>query len=177
MGRYDDVVQFLSRCEAQQREGQKMTARCRHTPDEVGRLRDRYPGIPEDYLDYLAEVGDGGNEYAVYNGLVGPEDIFGSRADAFGKRLLCFGDNFMGDVGAFLPDEGWAVVELVHEDMSICPTEQSFAQFIRSVMDIGASGEDPCDDGGEEPPPPPSAGPVGHGRTTEARPKPWWKLW
>ena len=59
-----------------------------------------------------------------------------------GMRVLCFGDNFQGDLSGFLPDDGWAVVELWHDARELYRTGQTFGQYIRNQMLMGPNGED-----------------------------------
>lgn len=73
--------------------------------------------------------------FAVYSGLTHPIDIFGTEnAGLLRKRVLCFGDNFAGDPGGFLPDENWRVIEIIHDSMRIHETNKSFGEFIRGVI-------------------------------------------
>lgn len=144
MGRYDDVLDFLAKHE-RKREA-RMNQRTTFTADELQAIRTKYPGVPDDYLDYLAEVGQGAFrecQYAVYGGFTRPDEVFDAESAAsLGKRVLCFGDNFSGDLGGFLPDEDWKVVEIWHDSMTIYETNQSFEAFIRQQMLMGEDGTD-----------------------------------
>ncbi len=53
---YEDVIAFL-----QERENRKKKTNDREKMDgrKVAGMRRRYPGIPEEYLQYLKEVGPG----------------------------------------------------------------------------------------------------------------------
>jgi hypothetical protein len=144
MARYDDVLEFLATHENERET--RMNRRTTLTAAEIGELRTAYPGIPDDYLDYLTEVGWGSFrecQYMVYGGPIDPDEIFGAQAVAvFGKRILCFGDNFSGDPGAFLPDEDWKVVEIWHDSLDIHQTNKNFGAFIREQMLMDENGND-----------------------------------
>jgi len=144
MGRYDDVLDFLARHED---EGEvEMNSRNTPSPEELQEIRTQYSGVPDDYIDYLAEVGCGAFrecQYAVYSGFIEPSDIFDAEGvGSLGKRVLCFGDNFTGDPGGFLPDEGWRVVEILHESMEIHDTGELFGAFIRNQILMDKQGND-----------------------------------
>ena len=79
----------------------------------------------------------------VYGGLIDPDEIFDAETVAsFNKRILCFGDNFSGDPGAFLPDENWRVVEIWHDSLDIYDPNQTFGAFIRDKMLMDENGND-----------------------------------
>ena len=146
MGRYDDVLQFLAAHE--DKHEARMNRRTRLKPAEISKLRSTFPGIPEDYLDYLAEIGWGSFrecQYTVFSGLIDPIEIFDSEtAASLERRVLCFGVSFSGDPGGFLPDENWELVEILHETLEICHTQKSFHAFIREQMLMGEDGKDLC---------------------------------
>ena len=148
MAQYDDVLQFLTAHE--ENTESQMNDRTPLSVAEISEIRNQYPSIPEDYLDYLTEVGWGAFrecQYAVYRGLIDPSDIFDTAtAASFQKRVLCFGDNFAGDPGGFLPDENWAVVEIWHDSLDIYETNKSFGRFIREKMMMDESGNDLSED-------------------------------
>lgn len=104
----------------------------------IDKLRREYPGIPEDYLAYLGTVGAGSilsSSYAVYDGPIEPDEIFGFRDESWPEDLIAFGDNFSGDLGVFLPSSDWAVAELWHDDRSIVKTEFSFLGFMSDLIE------------------------------------------
>lgn len=108
------------------------------SPDAIDALRSAHPGIPEDYLGYLSQIGSGSLlscSYAIYGAPIKPEEIFGSCDNAWPLDLIAFGDNFSGDLGVFLPSSGWAIAELWHDDQSIVKTEFTFLEFMKDVID------------------------------------------
>jgi hypothetical protein len=67
-------------------------------------MRERYPNIPEHYIEFLKEVGVGclGDDFAVYSEPVKPEEIFDNViADAKLKKYLFIGDDFAGGMIGF----------------------------------------------------------------------------
>ena len=144
MGRYDDALEFLAVHE-HKRETRK-NRRTTLNAAEIAELRTGYPDIPEDYLDYLSEIGWGSFrecQYVVYDGPIDPGDIFDSETvTSLKKRVLCFGDNFSGDPGGFLPEEGWQVVEIWHDSLDIYETSKTFGEFIREQMLMDENGND-----------------------------------
>ena len=142
MGRYDDVRDFLD-------EHSRKSKRTILPTAEVEKLRKTYPGIPDDFVDYLSEIGWGSFlecRYMVYDGFVDLESIFDAKTAAtFSKRVVCFGDNFSGDLGGFLPDESWKVIEIWHDSMEIYDPGQSFEEFIRDLILMDDDGNNPRD--------------------------------
>ena len=142
MGKYDDVLQFLAKYEDSSES--QMNARTTLTSDAAMKLEREFPGLPRDYIDYLIDVGSGAFrecQYAVYDGFIDPGDIFDAEtAASFGKRILCFGDNFSGDPADFLPEEDWRVVELRHDSLDSHDPEQTFGEFIRDKMLMDSDG-------------------------------------
>ena len=143
-GAYDDVLAFLKRVENPKRAKSRRT---RISPQKAAALRKQFPGIPDEYVAYLREVGWGSfreSQFMVYSGLGTPDDMLGEGAVDWLKktRVLCFGDNFSGDLAGFLPDKKWAVVELWHDARKTYRVKRSFGQYIRERMLMGPNGED-----------------------------------
>lgn len=143
---FDDAVAFLARVEDPKR--RRMNARERLTARQVAALRRRFPGVPEEFLAYLREVGAGAFrecQFTVYGSLGTPDEILGEgvlyRREP-SVRVLCFGDNFGGDVSGFLPENRWAVAELWHDNGTLYRVEKPFGEYIRERMLMGPGGED-----------------------------------
>ncbi|MFB6367899.1 SMI1/KNR4 family protein [Paenibacillus elgii] len=101
-------------------------------------------GIPEDYIDFLREVGCGtvnNSCFNFYNGLVEVDEILGHLYDEDShpelKDVLLFGDNFAGDAVGFLVTDDWSIVEIWHDDnLSINPCEEeTFEEFVVSMFE------------------------------------------
>jgi hypothetical protein len=146
MALYDDVKAFLARVEDP---GEKrMNERTRLSAKQIAKLREDYPGIPEEYLAYLREVGWGAFrecQFMVYSGLstadkILGEGVFPSREPEL--EILCFGDDFSGDLSGFLPRRRWAIVEVWHDDGTVDRVKKPFGKYIREQMLMGPGGKD-----------------------------------
>jgi hypothetical protein len=146
MGRYDDVIAFLAKVEKPKE--RKMNSRTKFSAAQISKLRRQFPGVPDDFLDYLREVGAGNFrecQFKVYGSLGTPDEILGKGVFDWLDpeiRVLCFGDNFGGDMSGFLPDRKWAVVELWHDSGTVYRLRKSFGKYIREQMLMGPKGED-----------------------------------
>ncbi|MBG9793188.1 hypothetical protein ABD76_12040 [Paenibacillus dendritiformis] len=103
--------------------------------------RERIEGVPEDYIDFLREIGYGhGGYFHFYGGLVEVDEIYDACYDedehADLQQVLLFGDNGSGDAVGFLTTDGWALVEIWHDDnLSLhYREEQSFEEFVRRLF-------------------------------------------
>jgi hypothetical protein len=127
MGRYDDIANILSAA----------TLESQLTPlreSEVLSLRAQYPLLPEDYLDYLREVGwgDFGNSsYMIYSGLLRSDEIYDPETADDLSHILFFGDDFSGDCAGFDTENAWAVVEVEHTHMEVSELGKTFEEFIK----------------------------------------------
>jgi hypothetical protein len=146
MALFSDVIDFLAKVENPKEA--KMNSRTRLTAPQVRKLKGKHPDVPEEFIAYLREVGAGAFrecQFTVYGFLGTPDEILGKgvlqRKDET-IPVLCFGDNFSGDLSGFLPDESWAVVELWHDDGSLYRVEKSFGEYIREQMQMGPGGAD-----------------------------------
>ncbi len=143
---YCDAVDFLRRVEDPKRA--KMNRREIYSSQKIVGLRKRFPGVPEEFLAYFREVGAGSFrecQFTVYGLLGTPDQILGQGVfDWLGpkQRVLCFGDNFNGDLSGFLPDKKWQLVELWHDSGVVRPVKVNFGKYIRGKMLMGANGED-----------------------------------
>ncbi len=103
------------------------------TPETIAQLEAKYPGIPQDYLDFLRQVGSGeigDSDFMIYGGPVAPEDVFGP--DERLSHLLLLGDDLQGYCVAFDPTHNWAVVEIDPTNRSVDVTASSFASYVRN---------------------------------------------
>lgn len=108
----------------------------------IERLRRSFPGISEEYLAYLREIGAGSVkecQYEIY------EPDFDDATPLFlVGNLLFIGHDFIGNSFALDADSDFCVVELDHEGggKGIYPMGGSFRAFIRDQMLLGADGKD-----------------------------------
>jgi hypothetical protein len=113
-------------------------------PAALERIRRAFPGIPEDYLSYLGEIGWGTTRECKYMIYQGPrwchEDFNWFESDD--RKLLVVGDDFSGNLYALAADENYRIVLLLHETMEVLPVRGTFRQFIRQEMLLGPDGTD-----------------------------------
>lgn len=135
---YGDVVSFLAKVEQQSRAATAGDARQPLELEALARLERQHPGLPADYVAYLREMGWGSFlrcRYTIYRELLPLADRLGQQAaDCVPEIVLCFGDNLHGDLGGFLPEHGWAIVEVSGLDLSLHEPGQTFGEFIRERM-------------------------------------------
>lgn len=105
-------------------------------PDvRIAALRQEYPGLPTDFADFLTEIGAGsfaGNRYQLYDGLVGPDDVYGAVEDGF-ETLALFGDDLQGFNDGF-DTQDWQVVEVDPTNATFRAVAVSFEAFIRAKI-------------------------------------------
>lgn len=134
MNKYADVNAFLTANE------QAPPNRTKLSNEQIARLREEYPGIPEDYLDYLKLVGWGSfreSQYMVYAEPVPlTKCLHSSRGKGFGANTLAFGDDLSGYFGCFLADENWVIAESFH-GAPLTRFDGSFGDFVRKRMQLG----------------------------------------
>lgn len=107
----------------------------------IDELRQSRPGIPEDYLSYLAEVGAGGirNElFTIFGEPMEVEEFFEEELHEFldsDEMVLLFGCDASGNGLLFLTDEEWQVGIIYLDDLGeIVETEQDFRSFISEAI-------------------------------------------
>lgn len=140
MDDFNDAIAFLKEHEREPGNRKKLRA------TSLAKLRREFPGIPEDYLDYMGLIGAGTFrecQYATYAKLGWIAEHFDERwTDKFGKNILIFGHNFAGDNGCFVIDQNWAVADVWHDDSHIHLFKGTFGQYIRAKMLMGPDGKD-----------------------------------
>lgn len=138
---YEKEIEALSDAEKDLDKTKIEYHRTLHSELQLQELRQRFHGIPEDYLTYLAEVGEGsiGDElYTVFGELMDAEDFFDEQLHEFldfDESVLLFGCDFSGNGLIFLPDEDWMVGIIYHDDMGeVERTEKDFRSYISEVI-------------------------------------------
>lgn len=104
---------------------------------KLARMREQYPGVPEDYLDFLSDVGFGligASSYMLYEGLLTPDEIYDAESAASLGTILLFGDGLQGYCAGFYPEDDWAVFEVEPTDMSVDMVAKTFEEFIRETV-------------------------------------------
>lgn len=141
--RYSAEADFLRRVEDP--DDTTNRRRCLSEP-ELQRLRADHPRLPDDFLDYLREIGAGTFrecQFQVQDYLFTPDDLGLGDLYPVGAHVRFFGDNFSGDFSGFdLAEDSGHVIELWHEDGTVYETGRSFGAYIRERMLIGADGRD-----------------------------------
>lgn len=142
--RYKEEISFLEKVE--DKKDAEINKREKLTDKDIEEIREQYSDIPQNYLDYLKEIGYGTIrecQFMVYEGLENIEDLLGYEVEELeDKKFLVFGDNYSGDFSGFLIEEEWKVAEFWHdcEELKIC--KQSFHEYIREQMLMDENGED-----------------------------------
>jgi hypothetical protein len=98
--------------------------------EKAASLREQYPGLPEDYVEFLLRIGAGevgSQNYMIYTGLIPAEEIYGERKLV--GRVLLFGDDLCGFAAGF-DTQTWRVVEVDTEDPTAVDVAPDFATFI-----------------------------------------------
>lgn len=112
-----------------------------YSKNEIENIEKQYLNIPEEYLIYLSQIGEGGfrEEFCtVFGDLIEVEDFFDEDLHEyldFEEEVLQFGCDFSGNALVFLIDEGWEVGILYHDDLGVIEkTGQKFKEFISKMI-------------------------------------------
>ncbi len=114
--------------------------------EDIQDLKEKYPLISIDFLDYLKEIGSGAFrecQFKVENYLYDLHDL--GLAEHFDLRegIKFFGDNFSGDFSGFdFNSNAGLVIEFWHDDGTVFETRKTFKEYIREQMLIDKNGED-----------------------------------
>lgn len=107
-------------------------------PTEINTLKTIYPNIPQDYLDYLMEIGTGTimeMQFNVKPFLFNFYDLGLEKVYSVSDEIKFFGDNYNGDFAGFnLKNNDGTVVEFWHESGELIYTNKTFHQFIKDQM-------------------------------------------
>ena len=140
---YKKEMEFLKTAEEHLDKTLIQNVRKVYSKDEIENIQKQYPNIPEEYLIYLSQIGEGGfrEEFCtVFGDLIEVEDYFDEDLHEyldFEEEVLQFGCDFSGNALVFLIDEGWEVGIIYHDDLGdIEKTGQKFKEFIsKMIMD------------------------------------------
>lgn len=136
MKRYADLAPFLSN-----RDNFRFDHHYNHSVENIEHFRVAYPGVPEDYLDFLAECGSGvfmNGRFEIFNEFKTPAiEKNGTllNSDYEGETIHVFaqiGDHY----AAFMPQRNWAIYIAfdAFSDMGL-GTEKNFEGYIRFIIE------------------------------------------
>jgi hypothetical protein len=108
----------------------------------IEKLRRTFPGISEEYLAYLREVGPGSVRECQYE-IYGPDDVVENKDGRifWVEKLLLIGHDFGGDDFALDAANDFRPVVRDHETGEVF-SQGSFREFIRAQMLLGPEGND-----------------------------------
>ncbi|AWI05526.1 hypothetical protein [Clostridium drakei] len=113
-----------------------------YSKKQIEELRKEYPQIPEDYLEYLSEIGAGsfGKEFCtIFGDLCEIEDFYDESLLEFldfEEKVLQFGCDPSGKALVFIIDENWEVGEIWDDDLgSVSRAEKTFYDYICEVIE------------------------------------------
>lgn len=79
---------------------------------DIGELKDRHPGLPADYLQFLVEVGHGDlGELQLHSGPSAAENFYPAGTEGL-ENVLIFGDDKQGYCFGFDTHDRFRVVEV-----------------------------------------------------------------
>lgn len=141
--RFEKEIDFLKKVEEADN---SQNERKKWIPDEVVKMKNKFSDIPQDYLDYLMEIGSGcfrECQFKVLGELFDLSDLGLDNHFEVKEGVIFFGDNFSGDLAGFDFDKkNGLVIEFWHEDGSIYETNKTFKEYIREQMLMDESGND-----------------------------------
>ena len=114
--------------------------------EKINKLKTQYPNIPNDFLDYLSEIGAGNIrecQFKIQPYLFDFEDIGLENVYKIQNGIKFFGDNYCGDFAGFdLNENDGKVVEFWHDSAEFYYTNKSFHEYIRIQMLMDDNGND-----------------------------------
>jgi hypothetical protein len=124
MTRIDEIRQRLS----------STTKLTRLTPDELQKLRGEFPGRPEDYLQFLGEIGFGNLEAIfLYGGPIPPTDIY-PRPKGDLSSIVLIGDDFQAYGFGFDVRNHFSMVEVDPRGNAESRPEKDFLSLMESYL-------------------------------------------
>jgi hypothetical protein len=117
--------------------------------ERLDALRKAYSSIPDDFFDYLSEIGAGNIrecQFKVQSYLFDFEDLGLEDVYEVPESIKFFGDNYAGDFAGFdFERNDGKVVEFWHVSAELYYTDKSFQQYIREQMLMDENGNDLCE--------------------------------
>lgn len=101
---------------------------------DIGALRDRHPGLPADYLQFLAEVGYGDlGELQLHSGPSAAENFYPAGSESL-ESVLVFGDDKQGYCFGFDTNDGFRVVEISPSGEVAKDVEPEFSSLMQGYF-------------------------------------------
>jgi hypothetical protein len=139
---YEKELAYLNESEKNLDKSLIQNRRTRYSAEEIKELLELYPGIPQEYLAYLQEVGEGSfrSEFCTIFGdpmLVTDfldDSLHEFLPDDADTTLLQFGVDLDGNPLVFLLENNWTIGTLYHDDLDVDESGQSFREFISALI-------------------------------------------
>lgn len=139
---YEEEINFLDKYESKTEVNRKVVL----SEKRLKEIRNLYPSLPQEYFDYLSEIGYGTLreiQFYVHQEPFRLDELELDEVYPLDDNIIFFGDNRCGDFAGFdLKNSSSSVVELWHESGELFDTQQSFREYMREVMLMGENGED-----------------------------------
>jgi hypothetical protein len=107
----------------------------RLSKNEIEEIRSAYPGIPQEYLDWLSDNGWGEHEsgYMIYSSPTYSSEILGSEFPESIKNILMVGDDMAGySIGFIGNNSNWKFVGIDSCGWEIETISESFGGYLKS---------------------------------------------
>lgn len=104
--------------------------------DDAKALRTAFPGVPQDYVEFLEKIGFGElgeSSYMLYSGPVESAEVYGESLDQI-QGILVIEDDFQGFNAGFDVSRGGEIVEIDPTDLSTRVIAPNFEGFIRNKI-------------------------------------------
>jgi len=103
--------------------------------EEASELRQQHPGLPEDYIEFLEQVGYGSvgpNRFSIYEAPGEPSDIFDEETASACGPVILIGDDFQGYILAFRTTD-WSLLEVSPSGEPDPPLGVTFQQYVEEL--------------------------------------------
>jgi len=101
------------------------------TTEEVRELQLQFPSLPQDYIEFLREIGSGNlGDIQIYSGPTNPDSVYPSISSELAQVVLV-GDDLQGYCFAFDMIDGFRLVEVDPQGNVDRSIEQRFEDLIR----------------------------------------------
>jgi hypothetical protein len=113
-----------------------LTLLMKATDKDVSAIKSNYPSIPDDYLEFLKEVGSGNlGILAVYSSPMKATEVYTSASESELSSFVLFADDMQGYCYAFDKTANYRVVEIDPRGNVDYSIEHDFLEFINSFID------------------------------------------